>query len=119
MVMWQMWLIISGICFIIEIITVGFFAFWFAIGALFAMIVSFFFSTNLIAQTTVFLISSTILLFATRPFLKKFAQNNSQIQTNAYSIIGKHAIVTSEISPEKNQLGQIKIDGETWTARFF
>jgi membrane protein implicated in regulation of membrane protease activity len=34
--MWQIWLIISGICFVIEIATVGFFVFWFGIGALFA-----------------------------------------------------------------------------------
>ena len=32
--MWQIWLIIAGICLIIEIMTVGFLIFWFAIGAL-------------------------------------------------------------------------------------
>ena len=33
--MWQIWLIIAGLFFIGEIITVGFLIFWFGIGALF------------------------------------------------------------------------------------
>ncbi len=112
--MWQIWLVISGICFILEIITVGFLVFWFGIGALFAMIVSFF-TNNIIIQTTVFLISSTALLFLTKPFVKKITKTD-KVQTNAYSIIGKTAIVTKEIDSSKN-LGQIKINGETWTAK--
>ena len=40
--MWQIWLIIAGICLIIEIITTGFLVFWFSIGALLAMITSLF-----------------------------------------------------------------------------
>lgn len=67
--MWQFWLIMAGLFFIGEILTVGFLVFWFGIGALFAMITSFF-TTNIIIQTIVFLISSTILLFATKPFVK-------------------------------------------------
>ena len=51
--MWQIWLIISGVCFIVEIITVGFLIFWLAIGALFAMLVSFF-TDNIVIQTAVF-----------------------------------------------------------------
>ena len=59
--MWQTWLIIAGVCLIIEIMTVGFLIFWLAIGALIAMIVSFFID-NIIIQTTVFVISSAILV---------------------------------------------------------
>ncbi len=112
--MWQIWLVISGICIILEIITVGFFIFWFAIGALFAMLVSFF-TNNLIIQTCIFLITSTLLIFVTKPFIKKFAVNNSEIKTNIYSIIGKTGIVIKDINPEEG-LGQVKIDGEVWSA---
>lgn len=112
--MWQIWLVISGICIILEIITVGFFIFWFAIGALFAMLVSFF-TNNLIIQTCIFLITSTLLIFVTKPFIKKFAVNNSEIKTNVYSIIGKTGIVIKDINPEEG-LGQVKIDGEVWSA---
>ena len=55
--MWYVWLIISGLFLVLEMITVGFLVFWLAIGALFAMLVSFF-TSNLIIQTTVFVISS-------------------------------------------------------------
>ena len=39
--MWYVWLIISGLFLVLEMITVGFLVFWLAIGALFAMLVSF------------------------------------------------------------------------------
>lgn len=71
--MWQIWLIIAGICLVVEIMTVGFLVFWLAIGALIAMIVSFFID-NIIIQTAVFVIASAILIFATKPFVKKFAR---------------------------------------------
>lgn len=111
--MWQIWLIISGIFFIAEIITVGFLVFWFGVGALFAMIVSFF-TSNVIIQTAVFVISSAILLFATKPFVKKFL-DVKPTNTNAFSIIGKKALVIKEINSIQSS-GQIKINGEVWSA---
>lgn len=110
--MWQIWLIIAGLFFIGEIITVGFLIFWFGVGALLAMIVSFF-TSNIIIQTSVFVISSAILLFATKPFVKKFV-DVKPTKTNAYSIIGKKALVIKEIN--SHSVGQIKIKGEVWSA---
>ena len=111
--MWQVWLIIAGLFFVGEIATVGFLIFWFGIGALIAMIVSFF-TSNIIIQTTIFVISSTILIFATKPFVKKFA-DVKRTNTNVYSIIGKKALVIKTIDPI-HSVGQIKINGEVWTA---
>ena len=110
--MWQVWLIIAGLFFIAEMITVGFLVFWFGVGALFAMIVSFF-TSNIIIQTTVFIVSSAILLFVTKPFVKKFV-DVKPTNTNAFSIIGKKALVIKEIN--SNSVGQIKINGEVWSA---
>ena len=112
--MWQIWLIIAGVCLIIEIMTVGFLIFWFSIGALLAMIVSFF-TSNIIIQTTVFVISSTILIFETKPFVKKFARQKDSVQTNVYSSIGKIGIVTQDID-SIHSIGQVKVDGEVWSA---
>ena len=111
--MWQFWLIASGIFFIAEIITVGFLIFWLGIGALITMIVSFF-TSNLIIQTTVFVISSTILIFATRPLINKFA-NTKTTSTNAFSLVGKKGIVTQNIDSIRGT-GQIKVQGELWSA---
>lgn len=111
--MWQIWLIIAGVCLIGEIMTSGFLVFWLSIGALLSMVVSFF-TDNVIIQTAVFVISSAILIFATKPFVKKFAKTKD-VKTNAYSIIGKNAIVTKDID-SINGKGQIKVDSETWSA---
>ena len=111
--MWYIWLIISGIAIIIEFFTVGFLIFWFSIGALIAMIVSFF-TDNIFIQTSVFIISSTLLIFATKPFVKHFDIPNP-LRSNVYSLTDKIGIVIQEIN-SSNSTGQIKVDGETWTA---
>lgn len=111
--MWHIWLIIAGLFFVMEIATVGFLIFWFGIGALFAMLVSFF-TDNIIIQTSVFLITSTILLFLTKPLVNKLSHKD-KVKTNAYSNIGKTGIVTREINSKKG-IGQIKIGSETWSA---
>ena len=112
--MWQFWLIAAGVFFVAEIITVGFLIFWFGIGALIAMLVSFF-TDNVIIQATVFVVSSTILLFATKPFVNKFLHNKKFESTNVYSIIGKEGIVVEDINPIE-ATGQVKVDGELWSA---
>ena len=50
-------------------------------------------------QTTVFLISSTILLFATRAFASKFAKTENSAKTDAFSIEGKIGKVIKDIDP--------------------
>lgn len=112
--MWQYWLIAAGIFLIAEIIITGFFVFWLGIGALIAMCVSFFVD-NLIIQMVVFLVSSVILIFATKPFVKKILGSNKKTETNAFSIIGKKALVIKDIDNIDGK-GQIKVDGEIWSA---
>jgi len=113
--MWQFWIIIAGIFFVIEMATAGFLVFWFGIGSLAAMVVSLF-TTNIAIQTAVFVISSAILLFFTRPLVNKFTKDDVEVQTNAYSIIGKKGIVIKEIDPVLGQ-GQVKIGTEVWSAK--
>lgn len=112
--MWQIWLIASGIFFIVEIFTVGFLIFWLGVGALFAMIVSFF-TQNIILQTTVFVISSGLLIFATRSLADKIVKKDT-VPTNVYSIVGKKAIVIEDIDWATGK-GQIKSEGEIWSAK--
>ena len=113
--MWQIWLIAAGVFFIIEMATVGFLVFWFGIGALVAMISSFFIP-NIYVQTLIFILTSTVLLFLTRPFVNKFVNKDKSVATNAYSIIGRNGIVTKEINSVQGT-GQIKIGGEVWSAK--
>lgn len=112
--MWQFWLIASGIFFIGEIITMGFLIFWLGVAALLAMVSSFF-TSNLIIQTTVFVLSSALLILATRPFVNKFANNKKNVPTNVYSLIDKEGIVTEDINLIEGT-GQVKVNGEIWSA---
>ncbi len=112
--MWQIWLIASGIFFICEIITVGFLVFWLGVGALIAMLVSFF-TSNIIIQMSVFVISSGLLIFATRPLVNKISKKDV-VPTNVYSLIGKKAVVTEDIDWVTGK-GQIKFEGEIWSAK--
>ena len=110
---WYIWLIFAGIFLIFEIFTMGFLIFWLSIGALITMVVSFFVH-DLIIQLTIFVVSSTILIFATKPLIKKFGLKDT-VPTNVYSTIGKTAVVTQKID-NINGTGQIKLNGETWSA---
>lgn len=115
MLMWQFWLILSGIFLIIEIFNVSFLIFWFSLGALVAMAVSFVIH-NIIIQAAIFLVTSTVLLFATRPFVNKILPKDSFIKTNSSSIEGKIGKVIVDIEPIEGK-GQVKIDSETWSAK--
>lgn len=111
--MWTFWLIASGIFFIGEIFTAGFLIFWFGIGALLTMIASFFIH-NIFIQATIFIISSTVLIFLTKPLINKFVSKKT-VATNVYEIIGKKGIVIQEINPTYGK-GQVKVGNEIWTA---
>ena len=113
--MWVFWLIAAGVFFIVEMATIGFLSFWLGIGALLAMATSFFVD-SIIVQSIVFLSSSTLLIIFTKPLVNKFIKVPKEIKTNAYSIVGKKGIVVSKINNTDGS-GQIKIDGEVWSAK--
>lgn len=112
--MWKLWLVIAGIAFVIESFTVGFFVFWFGIGALITLVVSLFFD-NFILQVAVFIVSSSLLLVLTKPLVKKFVKDIKTQPTNVYGLVGKEGIVLEDIN-SINGTGQIKVKGELWSA---
>lgn len=111
--MWMFWLIATGIFFIGEMVTTGFLIFWLGIGSILALVVSLF-TSNLFFQTAVFVISSILLIFATKPLVEKFSKKDT-VPTNVYTLSGKKGIVLETIDP-KNCTGQIKVGGEIWSA---
>lgn len=113
MAIWTGWLILAGVCFVAEIATEGFLIFWFGVGALAAMGVSFFI-TNMLIQFATFVVVSTILTLCTRKLLSKIQPKVTP--SNVYTIIGKKAVVTVAIDPIKS-LGQIKVEGDIWSAK--
>lgn len=110
---WAWWLILSGGLFIVEIITISFFAFWPAIGAL-AAAISCIFTDNILIQTLVFTFVSTILIIFMKPIAKKLFKTKD-ISMNNKAIIDKNGIVVQEINNLCSK-GQVKVSGELWSA---
>ena len=113
--MWAIWLLFIGIFAVAEIITPGFLVIWLSAGSFCGMITSFF-TDNIIVQTTVFVISSAVFIFFTRPLAKKLDKKGKTVVTNAFAIVGKKAIVLQDINPTLST-GQIKVDGQVWSAK--
>lgn len=112
--MWRFWLILSGILLVIEIVNVGFLAFWFSLGAIIAMICSFFID-NVVIQAAIFVVSSTLLLFLTKPFVKKFTSNDNPNPNSAVPD-QKTGKVLVDIDPSTGK-GQVLIGAEKWSAK--
>ena len=106
------WVIIFIVLLLIEIFTVNLVTIWFAIGAL-AAIISTYFTDNLIIQISIFEVVSILMLIILKPLTKRF-RNKKAVATNLDRVIGMEAIVTEEIS--KNKIGEVRVDGKKWSA---
>ncbi len=110
---WAIWLILSGIFFIVEIFTVSFMMFWPGVAAFIVSLLSLL-NIPLAAQITIFSILSIVLIVFTKPLTKKIFKSNDT-PTNIDSIIGKMGVVTKTINNIEGK-GQVKVQGEIWSA---
>ncbi|MGN0377689.1 MAG: NfeD family protein [Suilimivivens sp.] len=108
------WLIILVACIVIELVTMGLTTIWFAGGALIAAIAAAL-SLPLWVQIVLFLAVSLVLLYLTRPIAVKYF-NKDRVKTNAESLVGRQAIVISEIDNIQG-IGQVTVGGQEWSAR--
>jgi membrane protein implicated in regulation of membrane protease activity len=106
------WTILIILFVVIEGFTLGLIVIWFAIGSIFALIVSLF-DFSIIVQLFVFVISSGLLLFFTKPFVKKYLKVGEN-KTNVDSVIGKKGEVRKVIT--KFDTGLVSVSGQIWTA---
>lgn len=108
------WLIVFVACIVIEIATMGLTTIWFAGGALVSAIAAIA-GAPVWLQVILFLAVSLVLLYFTRPIAVKYF-NKDRIKTNAESLVGKQAIVISEINNLQG-IGQVTVGGQEWSAR--
>ena len=113
--MWYVWLILAGIFAIAEIATPSFLIIWLSAGSICSMITSFF-TDNIAIQIAVFVITSAIFIFFTRPLAKKLTKKDKEVVTNAFAIVGKNAVVIEDINSTFGT-GQIMVDGQVWAAK--
>ena len=108
------WLVAVIVFLGIEIMTVTLTSIWFAAGALAAMLVAMF-DGSLIVQIIAFILVAFGLLYATKPWAKKFIDTKKE-STNADRAIGEHVRVIERIS-NLDQTGRVMYNGLDWTAR--
>ena len=112
--LWQVWLIVSIICLILELTNGDFFIFCFAIGGIGGLAPSLF-TDSLSWQIIIFAIVSVLSLFFIRPvMLRYFHKKGHERKSNAEALIGRIGKVTDAI-PE-NGYGYVQIDGDSWKA---
>ncbi len=107
-----LWFAVILISAFIEINTMDLTSVWFSIGALLAFIFAII-GFGWVTQLSVFLGVSILLLLSVRPIAKNYFRTNI-VSTNADRLVGKIAICTKEIQP--GERGQVKVDGQFWTA---
>lgn len=108
------WILVAIICGAIEIFTVGFWFLWLAIAAVaVALLVQFGILPTLEIQLLVFAIFTLLLIVFTRPLIMKFVKSNETV-SNVKALIGQHGVTITSIVPM--QFGQVKVNGEIWTA---
>ena len=109
----EIWILIAAICFIGEIMTMGFFILWFGVGASVSAILNYFgFSQT--AQIVAFILVSILLLAISRPFAKRITQGMPNKKAASDRLIGKKGVVIEDISPKDG--GIVDISGDIWRA---
>lgn len=110
------WLIALVVMIIAELISMALTTIWFAGGCLIAAVAAAF-QAPLWLQIALFFLVSLLLLWFTRPLAVKYF-NKDRIRTNVESMIGRQAVVTSEIDNLEG-IGEVKVGGQEWSARAF
>lgn len=108
------WLVVLILSIVIEIISLGLTSIWFAGGAIIALLLAAL-ALPMWLQILVFLVVSIVLMVFTRPIAVKYF-NKDRVRTNVESMIGRQAIVISEINNLQG-IGQVTVGGQEWTAR--
>ncbi len=110
------WLLVLIIAIIVEVLTLGLTSIWFAGGAVVATIATAL-NANIAVQVVLFFVTVLLLLYFTRPLAVK-CFNKDRVKTNVESLVGRQAIVISEID-NLQSIGQVTVGGQEWSARSY
>ncbi|HME49957.1 NfeD family protein [Mycobacterium sp.] len=110
------WLIVALVLAAAEVLTGDMFLLMLGGGALAAGGAHWLFDWPLWADGAVFLVVSVLLLVLVRPALKRRLTPHTPETTGVKALEGKSALVLDRVA---RHAGQVKLDGEVWTARPF
>jgi membrane protein implicated in regulation of membrane protease activity len=100
------WVVIFFAAVLIEALEPQLVSIWFAGGALLTLIVASIFNAGIIAQALTFIVSTGVLLYLTKPIVKKVI-NGRTIATNADALIGKEILVETTFSLRTSGKGRM------------
>ena len=111
---WQLWVVIAVVCLILESMAGDFFIICFAIGAVFAAIVSAF-DGGIWLQLSAFAVFTLISLFWVRPFAQRYLHKGEDSRvSNADALLGRQGKVVETV--KAGGYGRVQIDGDIWKA---
>ncbi|MFB6317344.1 NfeD family protein [Saccharicrinis sp. FJH54] len=111
------WFLVGIVLLLLELAIPGIFVIFFGAGAIITAVASYIFDIDINVQILVFVISSVILLFALRRWLKRkfFDKTGEKDNTLEDEFIGKRAV--AETAFKKGQTGKVTFKGTSWSAR--
>ena len=114
---WVIWLVVAVVFAVAEVLNLSFFLFPFAIGAAGAALVSLAGGGAVLAWP-VFAVLTAVSFGVVRPIAKRHLEMPPQIRTGTAALIGRNAVVLERIDNDA-ATGQVRIDGEVWSARAY
>lgn len=112
--LWQLWVLVTVVCLILELTSGDLFILCFSIGALVTAVLSTF-GLGFYGQLAVFVVASVLSLLFVRPSLvKRLHGRKKERLSNADALIGRIGRVSEAI--EQGGYGRVAIDGDDWKA---
>lgn len=113
MELWVVWLIVAGILFIFEMMTLTFYLLWLGIGALAALAVALVAPEDILLQVVAGCLVALVLTVFSKAITKRL-RSSKGFKDAVDEMVGKQGIVVENIDP--GQYGIVKVGGDTWSA---
>lgn len=112
--LWQLWVLVTVVCLILELTSGDLFILCFSIGALVTAVLSAF-GLGFYGQLAVFVVASVLSILFVRPSLvRRLHGRKKERLSNADALIGRIGRVSEAI--EQGGYGRVAIDGDDWKA---
>ena len=112
---WVLWMIAAGLLAVGEIVSLSFFLGPVAVAAVIAAAAAAL-GVGVAVQILVFTIAAVASLAVLRPVARRHLRTPGQLRSGTAALVGEHAVVLERVDRDS---GQIKLRGETWSARAF
>lgn len=110
---WLIWTIVAAVCAGAEAVTLTLILGFIAVAAVIAVVVAVV-GGPVVAQLVAFVGSAVALLGVVRPIARAHLQTRPALRTGVDALVGRRGVVVERVDAHH---GQVKIDGELWTAR--